>query len=87
MNLSNKQKTSLVLVDKRGFFRGTPDGIRTHDLQSRSFDFGVFHRCVMWRKALKNQGFLNLPFFIVLQNNSTFRNGVELKLNYFRAIY
>lgn len=49
--------------------------------------FGVFHRCVMWRKALKNQGFLNLPFFIVLQNNSTFRNGVELKLNYFRAIY
>ena len=41
----------------------------------------------MWRKALKNQGFLNLPFFIVLQNNSTFRNGVELKLNYFRAIY
>ena len=36
MNLSNKQKTSHVLVDKRGFFSGTPDGIRTHDLQSRS---------------------------------------------------
>ena len=69
------------------FLNGTPDGIRTHDLQSRSFDFGVFHRCVMWRKALKNQGFLNLAFFIVLQNNSTFRNGVELKLNYFCAIY
>ena len=36
MNFSIEQKTSLVLVDKRGFFRGMPDGIRTHDLQSRS---------------------------------------------------
>ena len=27
MSLSNKQKTSLALVDKRGFFSGGPEGI------------------------------------------------------------
>ncbi len=30
------ERTIFCLVDKRWFFHGTPDGIRTHDLQSRS---------------------------------------------------
>ena len=32
----NEERTNFVLVDKSSFFRGMPDGIRTHDLQSRS---------------------------------------------------
>ena len=31
-----QEKTPFVVVDKRGFFHGTPGGIRTHDLLVRS---------------------------------------------------
>lgn len=65
------------------FIHGTPDGIRTHDLQSRSFKNGVFYRFITCHKALINQDFFILTFCIVVQNNSTFCNGVEFLLNYF----
>ncbi len=35
-HIERMKETSLVLTDKRGFFSGTPDWIRTSGLQSRS---------------------------------------------------
>ena len=81
-----KQKPSVQsckALKTLGFLIGTPDGIRTHDLQSRSFNQCVLHCFILCRKSLKFQGFFNFAFSIVLRNNSTFRNEVEFLLNYF----
>lgn len=71
-------------IENTGFFRGTPERIRTAGLQSRSLKKAVLYRLTKWLKVLKNQAFFILPFDNVWRNNSTFHIGVELKLNFFR---
>ena len=60
---------------------GTADGIRTHDLQSRSYEKGVFHRFLSSENPLKTLTFSVSPSFIVVHQNSTFCIVVEFLLN------
>ena len=69
-------------IENTGFFRGTPERIRTAGLQSRSLKNAVFYRLIKWLKVLKIKDFLILPFDNVGRNNSTFHIGVELLLNF-----
>ena len=58
-------------------------GFEPHDLRVMSSNSSVFQRFATCEKVAILAGFLRFAFYSVLQNNSTFCNGVELLLNYF----
>ena len=49
-------------IENTGFFRGTPERIRTAGLQSWSLKNAVFYRLIKWLKVLKINAFFILPF-------------------------
>lgn len=66
---------------------GDPPGTRTPDLRLKRAASIVIQRFVTCEKVAILAGFLHFAFYSVLQNNSTFCNGVEFLLNYFSVYF
>ena len=70
-------------MSKHVVFFGDPAGTRTPDLRLKRAASIVIQRFVTCEKVAILAGFSCFAFYSVLQNNSTFCNGVEFLLNYF----
>ena len=62
-------------------------GFEPHDLRVMSSNPSVFQRFATCKKVAILAGFSCFAFYSVLQNNSTFCNGVEFLLNYFSVYF
>ena len=74
-------------MSKHVVFFGDPAGTRTPDLRLKRAASIVIQRFATCKKVAILAGFSCFAFYSVLQNNSTFCNGVEFLLNYFSVYF